>query len=73
MTIKVSLGIGLLVSISEIVLVGQVNFTLPFAALGSLNPLVIRKMQGFFFSWLCLNEPGQIQADANASERGRRR
>lgn len=49
MPINVFFGIGLSVSISEIVLVRQVSFALLFAALGSLNPPEIRKMQGFFF------------------------
>lgn len=49
MPINVFFGIGLSVSISEIVLVRQVSFALLFAALGSLNPSEIRKMQGFFF------------------------
>lgn len=48
MPINVFFGIGLSVSISEIVLVRQVSFALLFAALGSLNPPEIRKMQGFF-------------------------
>ena len=45
MTIKLSLGICLLVYISKIVLVKQVSFTLLFAVLGSLNPFVLRKTQ----------------------------
>lgn len=43
MTVKVSFGTGLLVSIREIVPVRQVSFTLSFAALGSINPFEIRK------------------------------